>query len=126
MGRKRILVVDDDENVLFVLQHALARLGPEYDIILTGDGDAALRLAAEQPIDLFITDIRLPRMDGVALTRALRQGGRHEPVIWMTAYGGPDIAENASRLGVYRCLDKPIEVAAIRRISLEALSSGEG
>ncbi|HOG45201.1 MAG TPA: response regulator [Anaerolineae bacterium] len=119
--RKRILVVDDDENVRFVLARALARLGSEYDIVLAGDGGDALRLIDELAVDLLISDIRLPGLDGIALTRALRQRGQRLPVIWITAYGGPAIADKMAELDVCRCIDKPVEVAEIRRAALQAL-----
>ncbi len=124
-NRKRILLVDDDESVLFVLQHALSRSGQQHELILCGNGRDALKLA-EQPLDLVITDIRLPGLDGVALTEALRARGQHMPVIWITAYGENAFIERVAELGVYRCLNKPVEVGEIRRISQEALRADPG
>ena len=124
-SKKHVLIVDDEEYVLFVLREALAALGGQLEIALAGDGCAALRKMAEHPPDLVITDILLPGLDGVALTRALRTGqAKDTPVIWITAHGSDELREQAAALGVYRCLDKPVEIAAIRQAAVEALQRG--
>jgi two-component system response regulator AtoC len=123
---KRILVVDDEEHVLFTLLHTLARLGDEHEIVTSSSGQDALVQAAGGPFDLLLTDLRMPEVDGVALTEAIRVRQPSVIVIWMTAYGGPAVSAEAERLGVYRCLDKPIEVSEIRRIVRQALEAGNG
>ncbi len=121
-SKKHVLIVDDEEFVLYVLREALAALGGRLEIALAADGREALRQIAEHPPDLLITDILLPGLDGVALTRALRAGpAKDTPVIWVTAHGSDWLREQAAALGVYRCLDKPVEIAAIRQAALEAL-----
>ncbi len=123
MLRKRILVVDDDERVLFVLHDILAGLGSEYEIVTAQSGYEALDKAREMPFDLLIADLRMPGMDGVELTEAVRALSLSTVVIWMTAYGSQETSAEAQRLGVYSCLDKPLEVAEIRRIAREALEA---
>ena len=118
---KRVLIVDDETRILFVFRHALARLGPECQIETLSTGVDALETASKAPFDLVITDLRMPDMDGIALTEALRALPYHPIVIWMTAFDCCAVRADAERLGVYRCLDKPLEVSAIRRIVSEAL-----
>lgn len=120
---KRILVVDDEEQVLFTLQHALMGLGGEYEIVTARDGCEALERVTAMPFDLVITDLRLPGMDGVTLTEAIRTLNPNTAVIWITAYGCREVQAQAARLGVYRCLDKPVEIGEIRKIALEALKT---
>jgi len=124
--RKRILIIDDEVNVLFVMHDALAKLGDEYEIVTAQGGHEALRKAMEMPFDLVITDVRMQDMDGVQLTRAIKTLNPDTVVVWMTAYGYHNLSATAARLTVYRCLDKPVEVAEIRRIAREALESTEG
>ena len=121
MYMKRILVVDDDERVLFVLHDILAGLGSQYEVVTAQSGYEALDKAKEMPFDLLITDLRMTGMDGVELTKAVRTLSPSTVVIWITAYGTQETSAEAQRLGVYRCLDKPLEVAEIRRIAREAL-----
>jgi CheY-like chemotaxis protein len=118
---KRVLVVDDEDKILFVVRHALARLDGNCHVSTAANGQEALELARAAPFDLVITDLRMPEMDGIALTEALRQQKESPAVIWMTAYHCSAQATTMERLGVCCCLDKPIEIGEIRRIVSEAL-----
>jgi DNA-binding NtrC family response regulator len=124
--RKRILVVDDEEKVLFILHDALMRLGDEYEIVTVQNGREALDKARAMPFDLVITDLRMPDMDGVELTEAIRALDSGTVVIWITAYGCHKVRNEAARLAVYGCLDKPLEIADIRQTVQEALEATEG
>jgi two-component system response regulator PilR (NtrC family) len=121
--RKRILIVDDDEQVLFVLHRILARTDSEYEIVTARNGQEALKNAGEMMVDLLITDLRMPDMGGVALTKAIRDLNAGTVIIWMTAYGCNLSRADAARLGVYRCLDKPVEIAEIRQVVRKALEA---
>ena len=124
---KRILVVDDDERVLLVFHDALMRLGCEFEIVTARNGREALEKAREAPFDLIITDLRMPDVDGIALTEAIREMDTGVVVIWMTAFGCHAFRDEAARLAVYRCLDKPVEIGEIREAACQALGwAGEG
>jgi DNA-binding NtrC family response regulator len=122
---KRILVVDDDERVLLVFHDALMRLGCEFEIVTARNGREALEKAREAPFDLIITDLRMPDVDGIALTEAIREMDTGAVVIWMTAFGCYTFREEAVRLAVYCCLDKPVEIGEIREAVRQALGAGE-
>jgi DNA-binding NtrC family response regulator len=119
---RRILLVDDDENVLFVLRAALLRLGPGCEIETAQHGRTALAILADRSFDLLVTDMRLPGADGSTLAEYLRQVGAETQVIWMTAYGCRDLRAEAARLDVHTCLEKPVEIAEFRRAVAAALS----
>jgi DNA-binding NtrC family response regulator len=123
MARRRILIVDDDERVLFVLHHALVRLSREYDVMTARNAHEALDEIKKMPFDLVISDLKMRGMDGVELTEAVRTLSPSTIVVWITAYGGEQTDAEAQRLGVYRCLDKPVEVDEIRQVVREALTS---
>jgi DNA-binding NtrC family response regulator len=125
---KRILIVDDEESVLFVLYNGLLRLDDGYDVEVDKAHDAlqALERLRERPFDLMITDLRLPGMDGIELTEAARELDSDIAVIWVTAYDCHKARRDAERLCVYRCLDKPLEIDEIRAITREALDATLG
>jgi DNA-binding NtrC family response regulator len=118
---RRILLVDDDENVLFVLRASLQRQDGSYVIETARDARAALKLAQAAPVDLLVTDVRLPGMDGVALTEALVAALPHLGVLWITAYGCREFAAQAVQLGVRACLEKPVEITQFRDAVRQAL-----
>jgi two-component system response regulator HydG len=119
---QNILVVDDEEQILFILSSALSRLGDRCKVMTFSSGQQALEQARTTPFDLMLTDLRMPDMDGAALTEAVQAIYPQIVIIWMTAYGCPATRSQAERLGVYRCLDKPLEIAEIRQIVREALT----
>ena len=122
---KRVLVVDDDERVLFVLRSALLGLGSEYEIVTAQSGRDALDEAEAAAFDLLVTDLWMPGIDGVELTEAVKAQSPQTVVIWVTAHGCHTIGAEVERLSVYRCLEKPLKVSEIRRIAREALGATE-
>ena len=118
---KRILLVDDEKQVLFVVRESLKRLGTHCEIITAHDGYEALTFYQESPFDLVITDVKMPGMDGIRLTEAVRAIDPQIPVIWMTGFGNETIREEARRMEVQYFLAKPLDIADIRQIAREAL-----
>jgi DNA-binding NtrC family response regulator len=123
---KRILVIDDDAAVLFVLQDILAKLGQGYETVTCSNGSDALLEFEKAPFDLVMTDLRMPGMDGIELTQMVQNLVPGTAVIWLTAYGYADSEQEAKRLRVYRCLDKPVEASELQRIVRETLASHPG
>ena len=103
-----VLVVDDDETLLSFLGRGLARYG--YRAELARSGREALRLLAEQPIAVALTDVMMPEMDGIELLRAIRARQPDLPVVAMTgadhAMHGP-LALLLHALGAHAVLSKP-------------------
>jgi DNA-binding NtrC family response regulator len=126
MSEHRILVVDDDERVLFVLRRALLAFRNGYEIVIAPDGREALNKAKEIPFDLVITDLKMPGVDGIALTQAIRDLNSGTVVVWITAYGCAQVSGEAARLSVYECLEKPLRIDEIRRVVQEALKNARG
>lgn len=119
----RILIVDDRALVLFVMERALEKLDIDCKVLGVPSGRKALEALDARTFDLIITDLKMPDMDGVELTEQIRARGSDAVVVWITAYGCHGLAEEAKRLGVFRCVEKPLEVNMIRRMTLEALES---
>src|SRR5215471_19081853 len=86
VSRKRILIVEDDPRVREVLHEALAMAG--YDVVATGNGEEALAAFAAAATDLIITDLLMPRKDGVETIRGLRRQHPGARVIAVTGARG--------------------------------------
>jgi ATP-dependent Lon protease len=117
---KHILVVDDDNQVLFVWSNALAT-SHDIRLVTAHDGEEALHILRQRNFDVIITDLRMPRMDGYRLTEAIREQDPDVTIVWLTGYRDPSKAAMESCLGVWRCVDKPLTVAGIRALVRDAL-----
>jgi DNA-binding NtrC family response regulator len=117
--KARILVVDDDVSTREVFGELLQRWG--YDVEQTGDGHDALKITAERHPDVIISDLVMPKLDGLALTRALREESPDTPVIIITGKGTIDAAVEAVREGVFDFVEKPLDPARLKVILQRAL-----
>jgi two-component system NtrC family response regulator len=100
-----ILVVDDEPNYLVVLSELLKDEG--FEVLTAQRGEDAFRIAEEADLDLVITDMRMPGMDGVELLRAIKSYNANLPVIMITAFGEVEKAVIAMKAGAYNYLVKP-------------------
>lgn len=119
--QRQILIADDDPVVLLILRATLERMKGNCSIVTATDGAEALRQIAAQPFDLIISDIRMPKVDGVELVEEIRMLGMAAEVIWITAHGCSRLEAECDRLKVYRCLDKPLRIGEIRQAAEDAL-----
>ncbi|MFL5312449.1 MAG: sigma-54-dependent transcriptional regulator [Myxococcales bacterium] len=117
--KARVLVVDDDASTREVFGELLQRWG--YDVEQTGDGHDALKITAERHPDVIISDLVMPKLDGLALTRALREESPDTPVIIITGKGTIDAAVEAVREGVFDFVEKPLDPARLKVILQRAL-----
>ncbi len=109
----RILVVDDDRNSRESLGRALRRDG--YEILVAENGKVALEMAREHELDLVLTDLKMPGLDGMGFLESLRVVRPDVPAILISAYASVDTAVKAVRRGVCDVLEKPIRLRDVRR-----------
>ena len=100
-----ILVVDDEPNYLVVLSELLKDEG--FEVLTAQRGEEAFRIVEEADLDLVITDMRMPGMDGVELLRTIKLYNANLPVIMITAFGEVEKAVIAMKAGAYNYLVKP-------------------
>ena len=117
--RKQILVVDDEPNLRRVLSAQLERDG--YDIHVAEDGEEALGVLREHHIDLVITDLRMPKLDGMELLRRVVELDDQLPVVMLTAHGTVDNAVEALKTGAFDYITKPFDQVEVRTIVRKAL-----
>ena len=104
----RLLVVDDDPNLLRMLRRGLILAG--YEVVAVEDGEAALRLARENDPDLLVLDIMLPEpLDGLEIARRLRAAGMDVPILMLTARGHLEDKLAGFQSGADDYLPKPFE-----------------
>jgi two-component system NtrC family response regulator len=102
-----ILIVDDEKNYLLVLE---ALLGPQgYEIITVNNAHDALRSVREADLDLVITDVKMPGMNGMELLEKCKKIKPELPVIIMTAYGSIEMAVEAMKKNAYDYITKPFQ-----------------
>ncbi len=105
--RKRILLVDDEKNIRFVMEKSLARL-ETYDVEVAGSGPEALSKIAEQHFDLIITDLKLSKdMDGMELMANIRDMGLHPHFILISGFLSEINKAKARGMEVHSYLVKP-------------------
>ena len=122
MEPRRILVVDDEAKMRRLLELALKGLG--HEVVQAEDGEAALAAFDTAPFDLVLSDLRMPRMDGLQLLRALRERGEDVPVIVLTAYASIETAVEAMRLGAADYMLRPLEMKDMELAVTRALALG--
>lgn len=105
--RKRILIVDDEPNIVISLEFLMKREG--FDVAVAGDGETALRLLAEQPPDLVLLDVMLPRKSGYEVCAAIRAnpGLQGTKIILLTAKGRETEMAKGMALGADTYMTKP-------------------
>jgi len=105
----RILIVDDDQELNLLLTRYLE--GNGYEVFSAGDALQALDLLERQPVEMVITDLMMPHVDGLGFLDMLKSDPRHKklPVIFITAYPDEKKADASLRKGAAFFLPKPID-----------------
>jgi len=112
-----VMVVDDSAAIRKILQRVLRQTGMAIrSIHEAGDGQEALELLKTQPINLVLTDINMPKMDGIQLLAAMKATPRwhHIPVVMITTEGGESKVSEAVRLGAAGYVRKPFTADQIK------------
>ncbi len=104
---RRVLVVDDEENLRLLVRTILRREG--FEVEVASSGEQALALVETFGPDVIVTDVRMPKMGGLDLLTTLKAKGNDAVVIVMSAYGNVDLAIEAIKAGAYDYLQKPFK-----------------
>jgi two-component system response regulator (stage 0 sporulation protein F) len=111
---KRILLVDDEENARLALARLLSREG--YLVDTVSNGFEALNHLREHDVNLIVTDINMPEMDGISFLRELNKSFPGNNVIMITAYGGVESYIEAINLGAFEYINKPVRIEELKAI----------
>jgi len=111
---KRILVVDDEENARIGLSRLLSNEGFLVDSV--SNGYEALNYLRQQEVNLIISDINMPEMNGITFLKELNRNYPKSNVIMITAYGGVESYIEAMNLGVFEYINKPVKIEELKSI----------
>jgi DNA-binding NtrC family response regulator len=116
---ERILVVDDEENVLVLFKRVLAKEG--YKVECASSGYEALEKLEDDTFDLVLTDLKMDGLDGIDLVRKSKALNPAVPFVMITAYGTIQAAMTAGKEGVENFLIKPIDIEELKSAVKKAL-----
>jgi DNA-binding response OmpR family regulator len=118
-----ILLAEDDHALRQLVAGVLRADGfhvleaPNGTSLLDHVGTAILRGRGDHPVDLVITDIRMPGRSGLDVVAGLREADWSTPILVVTAFGSPDVREEALRLGALALIDKPFDLIELRAVA---------
>lgn len=116
-----ILIVDDEKNYLVVLSSFLS--GEGYEPITADNAQQALDIVENTDLDLVLTDMKMPSMDGIELLKRIKEKSPDLPVVMMTAYGTVEKAVEAMQLGAFNFVLKPFQNETLKQIIRNAVST---
>jgi DNA-binding NtrC family response regulator len=120
--RHRVLVVDDEPLIRWSVSEALSDHG--FQVVESGDAQGARNAVrdAARAFDVVVLDLRLPDSADLSLLRSLRTMAPDAQLILMTAYGTPEVVQDALQSGAFRVISKPFEIEELARLVAEAAS----
>ena len=116
-----ILVVDDEKNYRVVLSAFLS--GEGYEMLTAESAQEALEAVDSVDLDLVLTDMKMPVMDGIELLKQIKEKNPHLPVVMMTAYGTVEKAVEAMQLGAFNFIQKPFQNETLKQMVHNAVST---
>jgi DNA-binding NtrC family response regulator len=119
---KKVLVVDDEKGIRFLLSEVLLNQG--FDVSLARDGQESLDKLEKDHFDLVVTDINMPRLDGVAMLKSMTKNGRSEKVIIMTGDPSDQRLSDTEIPNVVTRLLKPFGIENFLSVVLSATGNG--
>lgn len=124
--RPRLLLVDDEPVFRTSLADHLKFKRPEIDVVTAPDGARALEILRDNVVDILVTDVRMPRMDGMELLAAVLNAEFDLDVVVMTAFGTSDLRSRALELGALTVLNKPLDIRELLEAVDTALGDDQG
>jgi CheY-like chemotaxis protein len=121
---KKVLVVDDDHGFLLSLQDMCRERVDAFEVVTAGNGKEALAVLASQPVDLVVTDLKMPEMDGFELVSRMSRLKNSVPVIAMTAFGTPEMEDRLMDLGAFQYIEKPVDFELLLQKIKDGLAAG--
>ena len=121
---KSVLLVDDEKNFLLSLADMLKDNEDEFSIKTAVNGKLAAAIIDSGNVDLVVTDLNMPEMDGFELMAHISQVNSELPVIAMTAYGTPEMESRLRNMGAFQYIEKPIDFDSLLRKIKDGLKAG--
>ncbi|MEN8141975.1 MAG: response regulator [Thermodesulfobacteriota bacterium] len=113
---KKVLIVDDSEELLVPLSIGLEDYKDRFEVVTAMNGEEAVKILQAEPVDVLVTDLYMPKMDGIELLVYANRHHSQLPCVVMTAFGSPDVETVMEHLGVFYFLEKPFDLEALVEI----------
>jgi len=123
---KKVLIVDDEETLTWSMARSLSKDKDNYEVLIANNGREALNFLEKNKIDLVISDIRMPDINGLDLLVRIKKEYPQTKVIIMTAYGSADVQKEANQRGSLYYVEKPFEISDLRRIIIDLIGKKKG
>ncbi len=124
--QKRVLIVDDEEDLTWTLSKKLSKDNDKFELICVNSGKEAIEVLNQLPVNLAITDVRMPEVSGLELLVQIKDLYPDTKVIIMTAYGTSDVQKEANERGCFKYIEKPFEINELRQLILNAITEKKG
>lgn len=125
-GQKRVLIVDDEEDLTWTLSKKLSKDRDKFEVTCVNSGREAIDILNQVPFDLVITDVRMPEVSGLDLLVKVKELYPTTKVVIMTAYGTSDVQKAANERGCFNYIEKPFEINELRQLIIDALKRKKG
>src|SRR4030066_1669544 len=123
---KKVLIVDDEETLTWSMARSLSKDKDNYEELIANNGREALNFLEKNKIDLVISDIRMPDINGLDLLVRIKKEYPQTKVIIMTAYGSADVQKEANQRGSLYYVEKPFEISDLRKIIIDLIGKKKG
>ncbi|MCK5069046.1 MAG: response regulator [Desulfocapsa sp.] len=120
-----ILIVDDDLGLQKILEFSLQKEKDEFQVLFASNGEEAVKILAQHQISLLVTDIKMPKMDGLALLAHMSVNYSATPCIVLTSYNIPGFEQKLSRL-IFHFLKKPVDPVKLVKLIKKGLEQAKG
>lgn len=123
---KNILLVDDNRYIVEGLALTISQAAPDCAVLKAKDGREAADILGRVPLDLILTDLQMPVMDGYRLIERRNEHCPQVPLLAMTADTSPAVMRKLNDLGITECLEKPFDYDAVVRMMLRKIDRQAG
>jgi len=123
---KRVLIVDDEEDLTWTLTKKLSKDNDQFEVIAVNSGKDAMNVMDQLPVSMVLTDVRMPEVSGLELLQKIKEKYPSTKVVIMTAYGSSDVQQIANTRGCFQYIEKPFEINDLREIILDGIQEKKG
>ena len=123
---KNILIVDDEKSLILSLQAGFESYKDQFNVLTAGNGREAMSIIESTKLDLVVTDLKMPVMDGLELLAYMRINFPSIPFMVMTAFGTPEIEKQLKNMNMLHMIEKPLDFEELAQAISEHIKGGDG
>ncbi len=121
----KVLIVDDEKSLILSLKTGLEEYKDSFEVLVAGNGKEAVKVIESTQIDLLITDLKMPVMNGFELLAYTFSNFPHIACVVMTAFNTPDIEQKLSDTALLKLIEKPVDIDQMTSVIIESLEKRE-